>query len=290
MKGIVVISLARFEAGARKVAGFLDADYSEYSPEAFAEAFGCYRAVVALMSAGIAVRKIAPLLKDKWQDPAVVVISPDLRFAVPVAGGHHGANDLAKKLAGMGICPVITTATESLGRESVEGIAGRTGYEVVNKDSTRYVNASMLDADVPVYYVHSPGIVLAGPGVSVLVKRGEYVAGIGCRKGVSASEVVSSVRMALEEAGIRESQVLVYATTVKKRAEPGLSEAVDSLEGVLAFVDDDTINAQDVKSPSRASVLGLQGVAEPCALALSKRKELVMEKKAYGKVTIAIAR
>lgn len=290
MSDTVVISLARFEADARKVAGFLEADYKEYTSEAFAEAFDRYEAIVALMSAGIAVRKIAPLLTDKWQDPAVVVVSPDLRYAIPVSGGHHGANTLAKKLAGMGICPVITTATETKGRESVEGIALQADAEILNKDSTRYVNASMLDADVPVYKVDSPGIVLAGPGVSVLVKKGEYVVGIGCRKDVSAGEVLAAIRSALAEAGIKDNEVLVFATTVKKKSEKGMAEAVENLGGVLSFIDDDTINAQDIRSPSRATVLGLQGVAEPSALALSVKKDLVMEKKVYGTVTIAIAR
>jgi cobalt-precorrin 5A hydrolase len=290
MSDTVVISLARFEAGARKVAGFLGADYKEYSSDAFTEAFDKYRAIVALMSAGIAVRKIAPLLVDKWQDPAVVVVSPDLRFAIPISGGHHGANDLAKKLAGMGMCPAITTATETMGREPVESIARQAGSEILNRGSTRYVNASLLDADVPVYLVSSPGIVLAGPGVAVLVKKGEYVVGIGCRKGVPAEDVMAAVSSALAEAGVKESEVLAYATTAKKAREQGLLEAVEKLSGVLAFVDDDTINAQDAKSPSKAAVLGLSGVAEPAALAISAKKVLVMEKKVYGTVTIAVAR
>lgn len=290
MSGTVVISLARFEADAGRIAEYLEADYMEYTAEALAEAFARYRSIVALMSAGIAVRKIAPLLQDKWQDPAVVVVSPDLRFAIPVSGGHHGANDLAKRLAGMGMCPVVSTATETMGRQAVESIARQEDCDILNRDSTRYVNASLLDADVPVYKVDSPGIVLAGPGVSVLVKKGDYVVGIGCRKDVSDEEVLAAVRSALADAGIRESEVLAYATTVKKRDEKGLVEAVRKLGGVLAFVDDDTINAQHIKSPSKATVLGLQGVAEPCALALSVKKDLVMEKKVYGTVTIAIAR
>jgi cobalt-precorrin 5A hydrolase len=242
------------------------------------------------MSAGIAVRMIAPLLKDKWVDPAVVVVGPGLDFAVPVAGGHHGANELATKLAGMGICPAITTATECAGKKSVEGIAAASGCDVLNKDSTRRVNAAMLDGEVPVYRVDAPGIVIVGPGVSVLVKKGDYVVGLGCRKGTPAADVVSAVRKGLSDACVSEDEVLAYATTEKKRHEKGLQEAMENLPGNLAFVDDDTINSQDIRTPSRASMLGLAGVAEPCALALSRKKELIMEKKAYGNVTIAIAR
>jgi cobalt-precorrin 5A hydrolase len=242
------------------------------------------------MSMGIVVRKIAPLLDDKWSDPAVVVISPDFRYAIPVLGGHHGANELAKELAGLGLVPVITTATESRGRESVESIAERTGTAVVNRDSTRAVNATLLDRDLPVHAIGGPAIVLAGPDVSLLVTRGEYSVGIGCRKGVGVEEVTGAVRIALAENGIEEPDVFIYATTVKKMHEPGLIGAVGALSGNLIFLDDDTINAQTGTGPSRASKIGLLGVAGPCALAASKHKELIMEKKVYGRVTVAIAR
>jgi len=46
-----------------------------------------FQRIVAVMATGIAVRGIAPLLKDKWSDPAVVVVAPDLSFAIPVIGG-----------------------------------------------------------------------------------------------------------------------------------------------------------------------------------------------------------
>ena len=242
------------------------------------------------MSMGIVVRKIAPLLDDKWTDPAVVVISPDCRYAVPLLGGHHGANELAKELEGLGLQPVITTATESRGRDSVESVAERTGTAVVNRDSTRTVNTALLDRDLPIHAIEGPSIVLAGPDVSLLVRQGEYSVGIGCRKGVGQDEVTGAVRTALAENGIAETDVLIYATTVKKMQEPGLIAAVGALSGNLIFLDDDTINAQTGTGPSRASKIGLLGVAGPCALATAKRKEIIMEKKVYGRVTVAIAR
>ena len=165
MTGTVVIALERFLPDARRIAGALDAEVMPYGPDAFREAFAGYRRIVALMSAGIAVRGIAPLLVDKWRDPAVVVVSPDLRYAVPVVGGHHGGNDLARELAALGIEPVITTATETRGRESVEGLAARKGCDIVNRDSTRAVNAAILDADVPLYAVTGPGSSLRDRGL-----------------------------------------------------------------------------------------------------------------------------
>ncbi|MDK2915791.1 MAG: cobalt-precorrin hydrolase [Euryarchaeota archaeon] len=290
MTRTVVIALERFLPDARRIADALGADVFCYGPDAFRAAFEGYSRIVALMSAGIAVRGVAPLLTDKWRDPAVVVVGPDLRYAVPVVGGHHGGNDLARELAALGIEPVITTATETRGRESVEGIAARTGCDVVNRTSTRAVNAAMLDGDVPLYTVTGPGIVVAGPAVSLLVRKGEYVVGVGCRKGVGAAEVAAAVRQALGEAGISPEEVFVYATTARKRSEAGLVDAVAELGGNLVFLDDDTLNTEEAPSPSRASLIGLAGVAEPAALAVSKRKVLVLAKQTYGGVTVAIAR
>jgi cobalt-precorrin 5A hydrolase len=290
MTETVVIALPRFIRNAERIAAFLGADVCEYSSDSFAAVFPRSKRIVALMSMGIAVRRIAPLLKDKWNDPAIVVVSPDFRYAIPLLGGHHGANELARSLAGLGLEPVITTATEAMGKDSVEMIADRTSCDIVNRESTRQVNAAMLDGEVPVYTVNGPSVVIAGPGVAVLLRKGEFSVGIGCRKGVCKEEVAEALTQAFSETGIGAGDVMAYATTAKKKDEAGLSEAVSALSGNLIFLDDDTVNAQTGTSPSRATRIGLLGVAEPCALAIAKRKELVMKKKVYGRVTVAIAR
>ncbi len=289
MNDTVVIALPRFLKEAERIADFLGADVKEYSPDVFSEIFPFARRIIAIMSIGIVVRRIAPILNNKWNDPAVVVVSPDLAYAIPVLGGHHGANELANELSSLGIRAVITTATEATGRDSAEAIAQRFRCDIVNKESTRKVNTAMLDMDVPVFSIRGPGIVVAGPDVSFLVKKGEYTVGVGCRKGVKTQEVLDAIRNALEDAGVAEHDIFVFATTQKKCNEEGLISAISALSGNLIFLDDDTINAQHGTSPSKAIKIGLSGVAEPCALAVAKRKRLVMEKKVYGRVTIAIA-
>jgi cobalt-precorrin 5A hydrolase len=289
MNDTVVIALFRFLDKAKTIAQFLGAEVREYKPDIFSEIFPHTRRIVAVMSMGIVVRSIAPLLNDKWNDPAVVVVSPDLVYAIPLIGGHHGANELAKELSALGIQPVITTATEAAGRDSVEGVGERCGCDIVNRESTRQVNAAMLDIDVPLFAVKGPGIVIAGPDVSILLKKGEYSVGIGCRKGVKKEEVLDAIRNALAEKGVAKDDVLVYATTQKKLNESGLTEAISSLSGNLIFLDDETINAQTGLTSSRATKIGLLGVAEPCALAVAKKKHLIMSKKVYGRVTVAIA-
>ncbi|MCK9591536.1 MAG: cobalt-precorrin 5A hydrolase [Methanoregula sp.] len=289
MTDTIVIALSRFLGEAERIADFLGADVREYTPDIFLEVFPHARRIVAIMSIGIVVRRIAPLIHDKWNDPAVVVVSPDIAYAIPLLGGHHGANELAKELSALGIQPVITTATEATGRDSVESIAQRCGCDIINRESTRQVNAAMLDGDIPVFTVKGPGIVIAGSDVSILLKQGEFTVGIGCRKDVNSQEVLDAIRKALVETGVAEHDVLVYATTQKKSGETGLRQAISILSGNLIFLDDATINAQHGITPSRATKIGLSGVAEPSALAVAKRKQLVMGKKVYGRVTIAIA-
>jgi len=261
-----------------------------YSERAFEEAFRDRDGIVAVMALGIVVRKIAPLLRDKWTDPPVIAVTPDLRFCVPLLGGHHGANELARRLSNKGIIPVISTATDVLGKDSVEGIATRNDMEVINKSSTVTVNKAFLQGDVPVYRVDGPAVVMVSPGVSVLAVKGEFIVGIGCNRGTTAEEIARAVKDALREADIEPREVLAFSSTVKKWDEGGLLEAVRDLNGPLFLVDDETINSQKGTSPSKATMIGLVGVAEPSALALSKRKEIVMKRRTYGNVTVAIAR
>jgi len=286
----VVIYLPRFSDAAAKVAACLSADLVEYSASVFGEVFNRYQEIVAVMSAGIAVRGIAPLIRGKWTDPAVVVVTPDLQLAIPILGGHHGANELARELVSLGTQPVITTATERAGVPSVEGIATTGEYELINRDASKIVNAGFLDGTTAVFAVEGPAVVIGGPDVAFLVQKGEYSIGIGSRKGISAEKVEMVIRESLEKAGILPDEVLIYATTVKKSHEQGILDAVRALGGALIYLDDKTLSEHAPLSPSRAPRIGLAGVAEPCALAVSKRGELVLPKVAKGGVTVAIAR
>jgi cobalt-precorrin 5A hydrolase len=116
MGKLAIIALSRNLDIAKKIQEFTGGNILTYSKEAFKQAFDEYDSIIAIMAAGIAVRNIAPLICDKWNDPAVVVVDSGLNFAIPVLGGHHGGNELAKKLGDIGMVPVITTATEVKGK------------------------------------------------------------------------------------------------------------------------------------------------------------------------------
>ncbi|MCD5425997.1 MAG: cobalamin biosynthesis protein CbiG [Methanosarcinaceae archaeon] len=120
---------------------------------------------------GIVIREIAHLINDKWIDPAIVVVDSNLTFAISLIGGHHGANELARKLSEIGAIPVITTATEVHNKHSVECIAKTKNCDIVNKESTKEVNCALLELDVEVFEIKGPKIVIVDSSVSVLKKK-----------------------------------------------------------------------------------------------------------------------
>lgn len=80
-----------------------------------AEIFDKYDGLVFIMAMGIVVRAIAPHVKDKLSDPAVVAVDDVGRFSISVLSGHEGgANDLALKVSNILHGEVvITTGTEA---------------------------------------------------------------------------------------------------------------------------------------------------------------------------------
>ncbi len=216
----------------RKLADFLRADIQLYKPGVWEELLE-YDCIVAYMPSGIVVRGIAPHLKSKWVDPAVVVVDKPMRYAIPILGGHHGGNEVAKMLESIGMTAVVTTAAE---------------YE---------------------------------DGLCV---------GIGCRKGVGIGEILTAVRKALREIEAGVEDIRLFATAELKKSEAGLIAAVDALKKPLMFLSRDEINSVLEAEPSKAGKIGLRSVAEACALYFSKEKVLLLPKRVYGNVTIAIAR
>lgn len=243
--------------------------------------------LLAVMAVGIAVRLVCPYLRSKWTDAAVVAVDSSLHCAVPVVGGHHGANDLARALAsGLGLFPAITTATDSLGRFNVESAAAALGADIINRSATKEVNVAFLKEDVPVLRLTGPKVVLVDDDVAVLKSAGGVVVGLGARRGISADEVIEAIAGALHDAGREIEDVRVIATAWLKKDDPGIGEAAKRLGKSVIYLPKDVLNAQTPPSPSRARDLGLSGVAESAVIAISKR--LIMRKKVFGRVTVAL--
>ncbi|WKZ33425.1 MAG: cobalamin biosynthesis protein [Thermodesulfobacteriota bacterium] len=132
LKGVKVFSPEELkDGGLRKKAAF---------------AFKRSGALVFVSAVGIAIRAIAPLVKAKHLDPAVVVVDERARFAISLLSGHlGGANRLAAELAAaLNAAPVITTATELWGLPSAEDIAEAFSLSIENPGGIKAVNSAIL--------------------------------------------------------------------------------------------------------------------------------------------------
>lgn len=290
----MILCFDRNTAQAKGVQSAVGGKIMRYRHEAIKSAMDSCKVIIALMSVPIVVRGLAPFIKDKWFDPAVVVVDDASHYAIPLLGGHHGANDIALQLFNSGIVqhPVITTATDASGAMNVESIAEALNRSVVNRKSTKSINIKFLNEQVEVARLEGPKVVIVDENVAVLSKEsGRALSlGIGARKGVSKDMVCNAIFHALDKIHATLEDVKTFATADIKSNEEGIFSAAKELEKPITLVPSSIINKTRVISRSRAEEIGLVGVAEPSALALSNLRELVLTKTTYGGVTIAIAR
>ena len=76
----------------------------ELKPQPFAEtvqtAFGHGERLILICATGIAVRTLAPVLVDKYRDPAVLVLDEQGQFVIPLLSGHEGgANEWGRQIS-----------------------------------------------------------------------------------------------------------------------------------------------------------------------------------------------
>jgi cobalt-precorrin 5A hydrolase len=92
------------------------------------EVFDKYDGLVYAAPCGAVVRALAPNVKDKHTDPAVVVVDAVGRYVISLLSGHEGgANALAIRVSNiLGSEPVITTTKEAL-KTVIVGIGCRRG-------------------------------------------------------------------------------------------------------------------------------------------------------------------
>lgn len=287
-----------------------------------------YDAFVFIMAAGIVVRLIAPFLKSKWTDPAVVAVDEGGNFAISLAGGHWGgANALAREVAAcLGATPVITTATDVQGRPAVDVLARHLGFLPVPLDRVKAANSALLSGRQVVFYsewgisrfisglsgveilpleffcleAERFSVFITSRLMEVMSKNSlqlcppSLVAGVGCKRGVSVEEVEFALKEALILAGRREES-LAYLATHSVKAEEAALLAFAKKRGLpVAFLRPEILERVREERPEISESrfvrekVGVGCVCETAALAVLPEGELILGKKKFGKVTVAL--
>jgi cobalt-precorrin 5A hydrolase len=196
-----------------------------------------YEGFIFIMASGIVVRTIAPYIKNKYVDPAVVVVDDVGRFVISLLSGHEGgANNLSHKVANaLHTDAVITTGTEA---------------------------------------------------------KKDIILGIGCKRGIGCSEVKEAIQSALKDVDVAIDRVRLAGTVDLKANEVGLLSALEELDIPLRVVsrpEIDTCAKDYSKSDFVINKIGVGGVCEPAALISGRKTKLILKKKKYPGITIAIA-
>lgn len=279
-------------------------------------------AILFIGACGIAVRAVAPFLKDKLQDPPVLVMDEKGNYVVPILSGHvGGANALAGMLArAVGAQPVITTATDVNGAFAVDIFAAEHGFAIENKEGIVKISSKILAGEavtasaetrhenmllernglrvVPYPPEESVDLVITSGentfGAALVLRPKEYFLGFGCKKGKNTEEITDFIEKTLKEHGISSSQIYALASISQKSEEEGIKAWCRRQK--IPFLVYSPEELRQVEGAFTASAfvekkVGVDNVCERAALkACGAGGELVVHKCAENGMTIAVAK
>lgn len=244
-------------------------------------------------AAGIAVRLIAPYLKDKWHDPAVLVMDEKGENVISLLSGHYGdANRLAKEIAEwIGARPIITTASDVNHIESIDVWAKAHDLYITDKEKAKKVASRRLDG-----YKSEPWIGYEPPeGDCLWLLPKRLFMGIGCKKGTDAKKIEQIVSSAWKTLGLdldaMECVMRIASVTLKEK-EDGLSVFAKYYgKKPVFYTPEELMEAKGTVSNSAfvEQIAGVDCVCERAACIGLTDPKLLLKKYAKDGVTVAIA-
>lgn len=289
-----------------------------------------FDAHIFIGATGIAVRTIAPLLRDKTSDPAVLACAESGSHVVSLTSGHlGGANRLARRVARItGGQAVVSTATDVNGLPAFDEVAALEHARILNTQAIRPLNAALLAEDPIAFcgpravfdrhfastghiaFTGSPESVTAryavlwdaeGPlpqGVEHLdITSRAFVLGVGCRRGADPLMLRRIAEEYLLNLGLGKDNIAAVASCDIKADEPAILELGQWWQTPLAFHDIAALDAVPVPSPSEKvrAKIGAGSVCEAACLlsagyGTATPPRLYAPKAAFGDVTLALAR
>lgn len=286
------------------IAGFLESNFTKFDTLIFIGALG------------ICVRSIAPYLKDKKEDPAVINMDDNGNFVQPVVSGHvGGANELALKIAhAIGAQPVITTSSDLQELWALDTLAAQFGWKAsseLNHLISLFVNnkptALLLDIKdkgtqylektkpsfVDCYYDYQQidfsryelFIAVTYKQYDVAIPALYYYApvlniGMGCSRDIESNLLEDSFKSQLQQHHLAIESVKALGSIDVKHDETAFIALADALNIPFVTFTADELNTQTAINPSEVvmSKLGVHSVSEASAMLLSNNKELIIEK------------
>lgn len=278
-----------------------------------------YDCIIFIMAIGIIVRLITPYLKHKSMDPAVLSMSADGKYIIPVLSGHlGGANSLALDLSSkLNIKPVITTTSDVLNKKAVDIIAQEnnlvitsfkdamdlTSLDINNepiiiysdvklKDSSYINNLDDIDCNKIsglIYISYKKDFKLQIPTAWLIPKN--LVLGIGVRRGISYERISTSLNNILEDYNIDIRGIGHISSIDLKKDEEGIITLSNKLNipfetysaKELSVVSDRFQNSEFVKKTT-----GVGAVCMPAGYLGSNMGRCIVEKIAKDGITISI--
>ena len=267
-------------------------------------------------SVGICVRHVAPYVKSKVTDPAVIVIDELGQHIIPVLSGHiGGANGMTRVLAaGLGGEPVITTATDINGKFAVDEWAAKNGFAISSMKTAKDYAAAILERDLPLKSdfpvkgelpkgtrraedkeESETGLLISWrtdePFKETLRLIPKCLAlGIGCRRGTPEEAIEEAVKTVLADNGIDRRAVSAIASIDLKKDEEGLLAFANRM-GIdpVFYTAEELLAVEGDFTPSEfvKSITGVDNVCERSAL--KKGGRLIVKKTALNGVTVAVS-
>lgn len=270
------------------------------------------RPLIGLCSSGILIRCLNGLLDSKWSEPPVIAIAEDGSTVVPLLGGHHGANDLARILAKT----LDTSAAITTSGDVHFGIAldqPPQGYHLSNPEDAKSFMAKVLAGESihltgiaewltkSALPIHSDGSLKISI-TSDPIKGGEnhlvyhpktLVLGMGCERGARPDEAIELATRMLTDAGASPHSLAGVASIDIKSDETALHAVAHHFNIPATFFSKAALIDQEhrLENPSKVvkAEVGVAGVAEGAALAaVGLSGQLRLAKQKTARVTAAL--
>ncbi len=287
------------------------------------EHFSTNDALIFIGAIGIALRAIAPYIKTKTKDPAVVVVDELGQFSIPILSGHiGGANELVLQIADdLGSIPVITTATDINNVFAVDTWAKGQGLQILNPQCIKLVSSKLLKgesvhikSDYPIQGNLPKNVYLndledSNAGYDVIITHKDLeneckndtlllvpqiiTVGIGCRKDISFEAIESSILNILESENYHILAINALASIDKKANEKGILEFGKKYDLPFNTYSAEELNSLEgdfTKSEFVKSVVEVDNVCERSAIMESNGKLIRRKDTCDGAgVTVALA-